>query len=605
MIFPNLSNWFSNLPYKRKIQTTYIVTMVPIFIIFAIIMGIISYNLLHKRAVDNISIIMDRTISETNTILKECDTQGSYIANDPEIISYLQQMPDSPAISSAQAFIENRLVYLKNNAVSYISDTYLAGENHAIAKTSPYYFKEEDFTSSDWYKTIISNDYDTTWFDASTDSFMVTNAGVKSYITMGRRIENKSTDSILGVALIELNKSVLDSSISYLCRLYEGSSYAFFDSNGIPLLKSTNETRFSDEDLTSLFNQLNNEDTLLPFTGTIRLGKVSYIVSISSLNNGWYLCGIIPDSTLFKGYIPYIFMFLVCVVVLIILTYVISNIMSSSVVRPIHKLIKLMDEAENGNLNVRMNVLFNDEIGNLGNKFNNMLEDIQHYIDKESETQKILLKAQFSLLTAQINPHFIYNTLETINYLSFQNRTAEISTAITALTQLLRTALNKGNDYLSIHDEIAYAENYLKIQIIRYSEKLSYKITYPDEYLSSLMVPKLILQPLVENAIYHGIKHKRTGGTIHIFAEQEEGKVLLKVADTGIGINEAKLKLIRTIIDKPFDENENFSAPGYGLRNVNNRLKLIYGSNYGVTINSTFRKGTEITLTLPITKSEV
>jgi two-component system sensor histidine kinase YesM len=239
-----------------------------------------------------------------------------------------------------------------------------------------------------------------------------------------------------------------------------------------------------------------------------------------------------------------------------------------------------------------------DEITELGMSFNIMIERIRELLDAKVREQENLKKAELRTLQAQINPHFLYNTLDTIVWMAELNRTDQVIKIVKALSSFFRTTLSKGRDWITIGEEIELTKNYLTIQKMRYQDILDYKFEV-DETVMDDRILKLTLQPLVENALYHGIKPKRNGGTITVRARQNgDNQVLLEVEDDGVGCTPYSLGRIQEEIDSENDD-ITLKESGFGLANVSKRIKLYYGKQYGLSINSQYQTGTLITVAIP------
>jgi two-component system sensor histidine kinase YesM len=243
-----------------------------------------------------------------------------------------------------------------------------------------------------------------------------------------------------------------------------------------------------------------------------------------------------------------------------------------------------------------------DEITELGLSFNIMIGKIRELLDSKIKEQEILKKAEMRALQSQINPHFLYNTLDTIIWMAEAKKTDQIVEVVTALSNFFRISLSKGQDWITIAEEIERVRSYLIIQKIRYRDIMDFKIEV-DERVSDNTVLKLILQPLVENAIYHGIKNKREGGTIIVRAKPNNGnEVLLEVEDNGIGFAPEKLAQIQAELADISGEIKQES--GFGLGNVNHRLKLYYGMQFGLSVKSKYQTGTRVTFVIPARKAD-
>jgi two-component system sensor histidine kinase YesM len=238
-----------------------------------------------------------------------------------------------------------------------------------------------------------------------------------------------------------------------------------------------------------------------------------------------------------------------------------------------------------------------DEITELGLSFNIMIGKIKELLDSKIKEQENLKKAELRALQAQINPHFLYNTLDTIIWMAESKENSQVVELVSALSSFFRISLSKGMDWITIREEVERTNNYLTIQKMRYRDILDFKIEV-DEEVAACTVMKLILQPLVENALYHGIKNKRRGGTITIRAKRRgENEVLFEVEDNGIGFTVQRLAKLREELN---DESGDIRMEnGFGLGNVHRRIRLYYGRPYGLSVQSEYRCGTLVSIVIP------
>lgn len=239
-----------------------------------------------------------------------------------------------------------------------------------------------------------------------------------------------------------------------------------------------------------------------------------------------------------------------------------------------------------------------DEITELGISFNIMIGRIRELLHAKIQEQENLKKAELKLLQAQINPHFLYNTLDTIVWLAEANKTDQVIDIVRALSSFFRIALSRGKEWISLRQEIEHVRSYLTIQKMRYRDILDYRIEVEEDLLDSTIL-KLTLQPLVENALYHGIKTKRHGGTVVMRARKtDDDMLMIEVEDDGVGFTPYKLAQIQSTLAED-GEDISMKEGGFGLENVNKRIKLYYGEKYGVSIQSQYRSGTTVTVAIP------
>lgn len=277
--------------------------------------------------------------------------------------------------------------------------------------------------------------------------------------------------------------------------------------------------------------------------------------------------------------------------VLIAVLWLSALITSNSITRPIKELCENIRMVGQGDFSIRPIASYNDEIQTLSNSFDHMVERIGDLVKDIRREQENLRRTELKLLQAQINPHFLYNTFDTIMWLAEDQQTRQVMEITTSLSSFFRTTLSKGQDFISLREEELHVRSYLEIQQIRYRDILEYEITIPQE-LYEHTVPKLTLQPLVENALYHGIKQKRDIGKITVTAHKQDGHLLLGVQDDGIGMSSDELNALRKdILDR-------VSRKGFGLANVHERIQLYYGEEYGLELESKPGQGTTVTVIL-------
>lgn len=265
-----------------------------------------------------------------------------------------------------------------------------------------------------------------------------------------------------------------------------------------------------------------------------------------------------------------------------------------SITRPIRKLSEVTDQVAKGNLDVRSEVKGGVEVSMLSDSLNTMIDKINELLDQVTKEQVRLRKAEFEVLQSQINPHFLYNTLDAITWLAESGEQKKVVSMVGSLSEFFRTALNGGRDIITIEEELQHVRSYLEIEQVRYQDILRYEISVPEE-LNKYLIPKITIQPLVENALYHGIKNKRGPGMILIKAKKEKDFFNIQIEDNGIGIEEERLEQVRAgIRDKVLTGKDI-----YGLYNVNERIRLNFGEQYGILIESVHGEKTVVSVILP------
>ncbi|MCI8269279.1 MAG: sensor histidine kinase [Lachnospiraceae bacterium] len=285
------------------------------------------------------------------------------------------------------------------------------------------------------------------------------------------------------------------------------------------------------------------------------------------------------------------------VVILMAFTIVMAFVITSGILRPVRILHDATQKIAEGDFSTRASVDSGDEIEGLSHSFNDMAEKMQVLIQKTKEDEQRMRWLDLRLLQEQINPHFLYNTLDTIVWLIEGNQEEEAVDMVVALSDFFRLVLSKGRERITLKEEKEHIKSYLDIQAVRYRDILEYEIRI-DPSLDDYQILKLTLQPLVENALYHGIKYKRARGYIHITGRKEGEQLRLAVSDNGVGMEAADLEQLRRDVKRPCSETDK----GFGLANVNERIHIHFGPEYGMQIWSEKGKGTTVELTIPAIK---
>lgn len=273
--------------------------------------------------------------------------------------------------------------------------------------------------------------------------------------------------------------------------------------------------------------------------------------------------------------------------------------LSKAIHTPIARLEKFAGALAGGNLTARAPETAVEELQDLTASLNSMAGRLQNLIDENRQEQENLKKSELRALQAQINPHFLYNTLDAIVWLAEAGQSREVIHITRALSDFFRISLSQGKDWIPLSEEIKHLTGYLTIQKIRYRDILDYEIEIPES-LYPVQVLKLLLQPLVENAIYHGVKHRRGRGLIRVSAAAEAGELVLRVQDNGAGMTPERLAQVRAGL-----RSDSGQSTGYGLFNVNKRIQLYYNLSQGLEIESDEMRGSTVTIRVPILEEKV
>ena len=421
-------------------------------------------------------------------------------------------------------------------------------------------------------------------FESSSDQY-------RWVIPMTRVVEiTKGTDTVQGILLIHLNYTGLKLLLDGVTLGNEGYIY-LIDGNGEIIYHP--RAQLIDSGLEHENNRAVSEYRDGIYQETFH-GEERVITIKSVGYTGWKLIGVAPRQTVSLNSLKTQLLVVFVAAFILFLMSLVNSYISSRITTPIRKLELSVNEIEKGNLNAKVDAEGSYEIRHLGQSVQNMAKQIQVLMaDIVSEHEK-KRKQEFDTLQSQINPHFLYNTLDIIVWMIENEKPDQAVKAVTALARFFRISLSRGKSIITVKDELEHVRNYLMIQHMRFKNRFSYTIEAEDEVLE-LASLKLMLQPLVENAIYHGMEFMDGDGEIFISAWKEGEDLYLKVSDNGLGMTEEQVA--RLFSDTPHTGSSRGS--GIGVKNVNERIRLYFGSEYGLSIESEPDEGTVVTIHLP------
>lgn len=413
----------------------------------------------------------------------------------------------------------------------------------------------------------------------------------KNYFTLARKIVDYNTLRDYGYLFIDLEEVNLEQAYSGLVDNAD-TEVLICDDNG-NIISHSNKAKIGGSIKSEPYGAavLGDAEGYNYIQYKTDIDKVAIYSTIR--NNGWKIIKTVPTDYLYSELerIQKYFIFGGAVYCMAILIYIL--LFSIRFTEPMMKMMSVIKKAEQGDLTVRTEVRSNDEVGQLGSSLNKMIAEMQVLINRLIEEEKEKKEVELEALHAQINPHFLYNTLNTIKWMAKIQGNSGVSKAITALVKLLRISTNLGREMISIREEIDYVMNYIVIQKLRFSKAINIEYNI-DESCMDISVPKLILQPIVENSIIHGMEGEQSDLNIVINGFIREERLVIELKDDGPGIED---EIMQNILKNNSDRNK-FSK--VGLNNVNQRIKLYCGDEYGLKIESELGLGTRVTVTLPL-----
>lgn len=285
--------------------------------------------------------------------------------------------------------------------------------------------------------------------------------------------------------------------------------------------------------------------------------------------------------------------------IMIIAATILTILVSRGLTKPLDKLMQTIERIKGGETHLRVDIHNRDEVGILGQSFNEMLDQMEVLISQEYETKLLLNRAEYKALQAQINPHFLYNTLDTMSSIAQIQNCPEVSGLSQSLSNIFRYSLDMKNPFSTVAKEIVHLKNYIYVMNVRMRDNVKYTFDI-DETVLQDTVPRISIQPLVENALNHGLRNTRGEKEVIVCAQVREGNLWISVQDNGVGMDAAK---VNEILEKN-DINLVEKGSSIGLNNINARMKMLYGKEYGIHVESEVGKGTRIYLKIPRVKME-
>lgn len=575
----------------KSIRMSMLIPFASLIAAAVLVLAFISVQQIQKALFENSTDYTNQLVqmvnSDIDSYISTMENLSELVLNNDDVSSYLYEEDEKLAKEQNAEEIGNEFGLLRDTRddiynIGIVGNNGRYFINNANVSVNPYVNPED----MDWYKEAIQGREEIT-------SSHVQNIVLYEYkwvVTLSRGIVNPKTGKPEGVLFIDLNYS----SISSLCeKISLGTKgYVFIlDEKGNIIYHPKQQLLYN-----GLLDEKIEQILSTPKGGNGNFlsddGKRLYTVTKSE-KTGWSVVGVTYLDELLSRSKEIQKLHIALAVCLIFAATVISMMLSSAITKPITRLRGTMKEVEQGNLEVQMSFpKARNEIKDLVDSFNVMVERIKELVKKNKEEQEEKRKSEFKALQAQINPHFLYNTLDSIIWMAESNKNKEVIQMTSALSKLLRKSISNQKETVTVAEEIEYVSEYLKIQQMRYHDKLTYEIAV-DREIMNCSIAKLVLQPLVENAIYHGIKTKEGKGHITINGAVEDGNAVLRIHDDGVGMDAETLSHI-------FDGNKGDSISKVGVSNVNSRLKLYYGEAYGLKYNSSIGHGTCVTVTVPM-----
>lgn len=549
-----------------------------VYFIWIVLIPMIAASLIMQRTYRNS--VKQLAVDSIEDSLHLIDTNISHKFTQYENLTYfisrdqqLQQLAEiSPDPSEEYWTTMVSLLNFYRTTVSQVENVTIAYADGKILSTDSQKPLHVDATGQEWYQKCLEQPEEAHVLTHPRGEILFPGiAPVQSETISVCRAICGPDGSVLGVVHLLMYSQVLAETMSNI--LSRAGSYVYIVSREGEVIYSPVVQSIPDHSDTSRFcsAELYNQQNDWKIVGVLSMTEYTQQMdTITRLMAGMLIC-------------------------MLALMAIVSYSVGWSIVRPISTLRDLMRKAEEGDLTVRFSEQASEEILQLGDSFNHMIQRLDALLKQVYQEQKAKRKAEIAALQANIKPHFLYNTLDTIHWMAHSYQAMDIIETVDALSTLFRISLSKGSETIPVEQEIRHVSSYLQIQKVRYEDMIQYAVHVTDE-CRGLMVQKLVLQPLVENSIYHGIKESGRAGAIHIRVWRTNECLFLMVTDTGKGMSPERMEEVRRALHdfKPQ------KGGAYGIVNVHQRIALNYGPGYGLTMESEAGVGTVAVICHPI-----
>ena len=593
---------FKSYIYRRLILFFMLVGIVP-----TVLLSFASYritqNSIHEKARQYSNQLMMELCDYIERVLLPLENIAIDISYTEAVQNYFRNYSSMTDAQRRNRRNEIRMsIAVKTSLIRELTDVYVYlpnGEREILYGIDGYKFSLQDIYENEYLQLIYDSRGKTVIRSYSGNHQMDnirrqqdTEKGIERCILIGRLVRELESGDVLGVITLRINEQIISKRLKKI-DLGRNAEIIVLDANG-RIVSSTNQTAFP------VAEALRNDLTVIPSQFyTSEPGSVNYNDSYMILRNnidslGWSVICLIPYDYLdYEAYMNFrnMLLLLCCICIAMIIGI---GLFSSRISNPLTELVEAMNLVKEGNLNVEIKNESRDEIGQVTRNFNLMLSQIRQLIENVKYKEKEKRKAELAALRAQINPHFLSNTLNTVRCLAHTQKAYNIENILVSLIELLHVSMDIREDFIPISREISYVRSYL--EIMSYRDYGSFNVVCEVEpELEDSLVPKLILQPLVENALIHGLKNKNVGGQIIIRVTGNESNIYISVTDNGQGIPPEILPNIM----KPRNPDDTVTYSGIGLSNVDGRIKMLFGNDYGIYVDSIYKMYTTVEVVLP------
>jgi len=576
---------FFSLQYK-VLLFSFVIIIIPITVLGIISFVKSSQILQQKIAISNMNTVK-QIGNNIEFIVQNVEDTSLYLIQNEDVRDFLKLQGNEPAelITKKKIKIETDLMQLMASK-KFVSSIYIKGFNNFELNTA----STRNVIEEDTIDKASKLRGRSMWYLNKVINYNNKSANVFSMVRIINNIANVSNK--LAILKININENAF-SSIYKDTTIGKGDNFFVIDNQDI-IISSINQNKIGQKFDYSVFGDkaFKSAEGYFEYDD---LGK-KYLVNYYTIGRlGWRIFNMVPMEELLKENMRTQGAVLIAMLISFSICIIIAIVFSQRILRRIKKLYKMMGRLENEDFDVYVEPQGNDEITILIKNFNKMSAKLKELILKVYSVQIKQKEAELRALQAQINPHFLYNTLDNIYWMGRIEKAFETCKLVEALSKLFRLSLNSGNEITTVRSEIEHVNNYIIIQQVRYKDMITFSVKVDPEVLDCVTL-KLVLQPLIENSIVHGIEKKGEAGEISVTIKHEDGKLISIVSDNGYGVD---LEEIRELLNQTTENNK-----GLAIKNVNDRIKLYFGEDYGLDFSNDVC-GTTAVVTQPFSKGGI
>lgn len=578
-MFTRVKGYLKKLTIKRKLLLINLALAILPVAIFGVLVTQLYEDSVDKRtrqSVGDSSMVISDRITR---ILKDTENCSNYLTVN--INKVLDKKDETKKITLAeQKAITNELYVAKIVFDEIDSIAFIDTDNKVFVSDNTLLTDVDKIISSPQLAELKETSGKSIWFPSQARDFLVQDTTVP-VLTLGKKVLKINTGETLGYIFVNVDISAIETILTN-----QLINYRLEDNYG-SVISSVVSSKYIDKPAIEELLAQTDKNQIKGYQG-----RKYYISRYEVAGYGWQLKGVTDLNEFNVEARNILYLAIVIALAAIFLEMFLSNYLSRIITVPLLKLKNGAEEIAGGNMKLRFHFNNFDEIGQLGNSFNYMTEQVQELLVKVDYEARKKQEYELALLHEQVKPHFLYNSLDIVIKLSEMNRHQESRRAIRRLADYYRNSLSDSKKIITIGQEIKIVEDYLELQKIRYQDLFTYDVQIEEE-IFPMLIPKLTLQPLVENAIYHGLKYKEGMGLLRITGCKTTEGIKLSVVDNGAGMKEPEMESIL----------QNQPEGHFGVYSVNHRIKLFFGEKYGVTVYSEIAKGTTIDILLPATET--